>query len=53
MGGGGGRGKGVGQGAAEINGKCRYSFILDLESPVIKSKRRECKRKQGRYTGYT
>ena len=38
--GGGGGGRGVGQGAAEINGKYRYSFIIDLESPVIKSKRR-------------
>ena len=53
MGGGGGGGRGLGQGAAEINGKYRYSFIIDLESPVIKSKRRECERKQGRYTGYT
>ena len=51
---GGGEGvRGVGQGAAEINGKYRYSFIIDLESPVIKSKRRECERKQARYTGYT
>ena len=43
----------MGQGAAEINEKYRYSFIIDLESPVIKSKRRECERKQARYMGYT
>ena len=40
-------------GLLKVMEKCRYSFIIDLESSVIKSKRRECERKQGRYTGYT
>lgn len=46
---GGGRDRGL----LKVMEKCRYSFIIDLESLVIKSKRRECERKQGRYTGYT